>query len=68
MHFFIWMGAVVTSNSLRSNVSYDMFPQVGLGEIPVKLECRDIAALNSFDIFLLNLIYIVQDSIVIMEF
>jgi hypothetical protein len=29
-----------------------MFPQVGLGEIPVKLERRDVAVLDSFDIFL----------------
>ena len=66
MHFFVWTGAVVASNSLFSNVPYDMFPQVGLGEIPVKFECCDVATLNGINISLY--LQLVQDTIVITEF
>lgn len=52
MHFFIWMGAIVTGNSLHLNVLYNVFPQVHLGEVPIKLEGLNITALGKFDILL----------------
>jgi hypothetical protein len=61
MHLFIWAGAVVAGNSLVLNVPYDVFPQVGLGEVPVKLERCEVAALDSVNIFLY--LQLVQDSV-----
>ena len=61
MHLFVWAGAVVAGNSLVSNVLYDMFPQVGLGEVPVELERCEVAALDGINISLY--LRLVQDSV-----
>lgn len=66
MHFFIWAGAIIAGNSFLLDVPHDVFPQVGLGEIPVKFERRDVAALDGIDISLY--LRLVQDTIVITEF
>ena len=43
-----------------------MFPQVGLGEIPVELEHCSVTMLGSFDILLLS--GTIHDSSIIMAF